>query len=74
MNSGFPSAGLIPYGGTTINMYVDKQQNDSFGWNPSRGHKMYAYTQRAIQTGCFNTILSSLTGLTPLTVINTQNN
>ena len=74
VNSGFPSAGLIPYGGTTINMYVDKQQNDSFGWNPSRGHKMYAYTQRAIQTGCFNTILSSLTGLTPLTVINTQNN
>jgi len=69
VNSGIASSGLIPYGGTTIKMFVDKKPGDTYIWNPARGHKLYAYTQKQLVSGC-NEILADLTNKTPLTVTN----
>jgi len=66
VNSGIASSGLIPYGGTTVKMFIDKKQTDTVGFDIN-SNKLYAYTQKTFINGC-NTILADLTNLTPLTI------
>ena len=88
-DSGIASSGVIPYGGTTINMFVDSigyPTQDNVKFNPSRGHKMYAFVQKGIIQGCNQYLISdvnipphptdyiSLASLIPLTVTNTTGN
>ena len=76
-DSGIASSGVIPYGGTTINMFVDSldyPNQDNVKFDASRGHKMYAFTQRANITGCNQNLISDLSTKTPLTVVNNIDN
>ena len=67
VNSGIASSGLIPYSDCTVDMFVEDITGGLFNFDLSRGHNLYAYTQRPILAGC-NNILADLTTQTPLTI------